>query len=64
MRIENDEDRKNEDPTVAIISFDSENVLTISKTNAGSAFYKRKLNIYNMTPHLKMTIHTKMYCVL
>lgn len=64
MRIENDEDRKNEDPTLAIISFDLENVLTIPKTNVGSAFYKRKLNVYNMTAHLKMTTHTKIYCGL
>lgn len=64
MRIENDEDRKNEDPTLAIISFDLENVLTIPKTNVGCAFYKRKLNVYNMTAHLKMTTHTKIYCGL
>lgn len=64
MRNEREKDRNNKNPTTAIICFDLENVLPLPKTNVGSAFYKRKLNMYNMTVHLQMTSHSQVYCAL
>lgn len=64
MRLENELDRNTIDREEAIVSFDLENVLTLPKTNVGSAFYKRKICAYNMTAHLKMTSHSKIYCAL
>jgi hypothetical protein len=34
---------------VIMLSFDLENVFALPRTSASSAYYKRKLNVYNMT---------------
>lgn len=40
---------KNADPKTIIVSFDLENVFALPRTTVSSAFYKRKLNTYNLT---------------
>lgn len=64
MRIEREKDRNNKINTTAVICFDLENVLPLSKTNVGSAFYKLKLIMYNMTVHLQIMSHSQVYCAL
>ncbi|KAF0752902.1 Uncharacterized protein FWK35_00015462, partial [Aphis craccivora] len=64
MRIEREKDRNNKINTTAVICFDLENVLPLPKTNVESAFYKRKLNMYNMTVHLQIMPHSQVYCAL
>lgn len=64
MRNEREKDRNNKINTTAVICFDLENVLPLPKTNVGSAFYKRKLNMYNMTVHLQIMSHSQVYCAL
>lgn len=49
-----------EDPKVLVVSFDLENVFALPRTNVSSAFYKRKLNVYNMTARVSRT--KKAYC--
>ncbi|KAF0708842.1 Uncharacterized protein FWK35_00033730 [Aphis craccivora] len=61
MRIERDND-KIIDSKTAVVCFDLENVLTLPKTNVGCAFYKRKLNCYNLTAHLNL--NGQIYCAI
>lgn len=61
MRIERDND-KIIDSITAVVCFDLENVLTLPKTNVGCAFYKRKLNCYNLTAHLNL--NGQIYCAI
>lgn len=48
---ERDSDRKLVDDTKAVICFDLQNVLTCPRANISNFFYKRKLNVYNLTAH-------------
>lgn len=50
-REERDSDRKLVDDTKAVICFDLQNVLTCPRANISNFFYKRKLNVYNLTAH-------------
>lgn len=45
---ERDNDRKSKQ---VVICFDLENVIACPRSNVSSFFYKRKLNVYNMTGH-------------
>lgn len=49
---ERDLDRKVNDVTKAVVCFDLENVLVLPKANVSNFFYKRKLNVYNLTAHV------------
>lgn len=40
------------------------NVITLPRSNISSMFYKRKLNMYNMTGHLSKNNQTKALCVV
>ena len=44
-----------------MVVFDLENVITLPKSEGGSFFYKRKLNLYNLTV---MTSSKQGYCAL
>ena len=46
---ERDKDRKNED--MVVVAFDLEKVITCPRANISNFFYKRKLNVYNLTAH-------------
>lgn len=61
MIIERDND-KTIDPKTAVVCVDLENVLTLPETNVGCAFYKRKLNCYNLTLHLNL--NGQIYCAI
>lgn len=61
MRLEREND-KIVNSKIAIVCFDLENVIKLPKTNVGSAFYKRKLNVYNLTAHINLT--RKIYCAV
>ena len=43
------EDKANNDPGTLVVSFDLENVFALPRTPVSSAFYKSKLNCYNLT---------------
>lgn len=47
------------DKSILPVSYDLENVITLPKAEVGSFFYKRKLNLYNLTP---MTSKKQGYC--
>lgn len=51
-RKERDRDRKN--ATTCIVCFDMQNVITCPRANVSSFFYKRKLNVYNLTAHCSL----------
>jgi len=61
MRIERDND-KIIGPKSTVVCFDLENVLTLPKINLGCAFYKRKLNCYNLTAYLNL--NGQIYCAV
>lgn len=61
MRLERDND-KIINPEIAVVCFDLENVINLPKTSVGSAFYKRKLNMYNMTAHVNLS--KQVYCAV
>ena len=46
---ERDSDRANEDKIV--VCFDMQNVIMCPRSNVSNFFYKRKLNVYNLTAH-------------
>lgn len=50
---ERDKDRKDvkNNTKTAVVCFDMQNVLTCPRANVSSFFYKRKLNVYNLTAH-------------
>lgn len=62
MRMERDEDKNKCDKENVVVCFDLENVITLPKTNVGPAFYKRKLNLYNLTAHLSTS--NTIYCAI
>ena len=49
------QDMENCDAEVLLVSFDVENVFALARLNVSSAFYKRKLNTYNMTAVVNKT---------
>lgn len=53
-REEREKDRKSKSSTEAIICFDMQNVITCPRANVSSFFYKRKLNIFNLTAHCSL----------
>ncbi|XP_028658548.2 uncharacterized protein LOC114652351 [Erpetoichthys calabaricus] len=53
MREQRNADR--DDKTKFIVSFDLENVINLPKAGTGNFFYKRKLNLYNLTAHVSTT---------
>lgn len=55
-------DMSDPDPNVLLVSFDLENVFALPRMNVSSAFYKRKLNTYNMTAVVNKT--KKGYCAV
>lgn len=59
-RNERNQDRQNKDNKTAIITFDLENVFALPKINVSNAFYKKKLNCYNLTGHCNINGIT--YC--
>lgn len=61
MRLERNMD-KNINPNTIVVCFDLENVINLPKTNVGCAFYKRKLNVYNMTAHVNVS--SQVYCAI
>lgn len=48
-KIERDVDRSNIDPNHCVICYDLQNVFSLPKGNASAFFYKRKLNVFNLT---------------
>ena len=48
-KLERDRDRANKD--AFCVCFDLENVFALPRANISSFFYRRKLNVYNMTAH-------------
>lgn len=50
-REERDKDRKLVEDTKAVICFDLQNVITCPRANISNFFYKRTLNVYNLTAH-------------
>lgn len=61
MRLERNAD-KNINPNTIVVCFDLENVINLPMTNVGCAFYKRKLNVYNMTAHVNVS--SGVYCAI
>ena len=55
-------DRQNIQPETLVISFDMENVFSLPRCDLSSAYYKRKLNVYNLTARVLRT--TKGYCAI
>ena len=47
--MERDVDRRNQDPFSVIVCFDLQSVFNLPKGFASSFYYKRKINVYNMT---------------
>lgn len=50
-REERKTDRENTDDVVTTVCFDMEKVLVCPRSNVSNFFYKRKLNVYNLTAH-------------
>jgi len=44
----------------AVLCFDLQNVISVPSANVSNMFYKRKLNVYNLTGHL--SVKKKGYC--
>lgn len=59
MRKERDADKKGNIP---ILSFDLQNVINCPRAEISSFFYRRKLNIYNLTAKLSLT--NQVYCAI
>lgn len=53
-REERESDRKSTNKTEAIICFDLQNALTCPRANVSNFFYKRKLNVFNLTAHCSL----------
>ena len=60
MREARQQDR--DDKTNLVVSFDLENVITCPKAETSCFFYKRKLNVYNLTAHVSKT--KQGYCAI
>lgn len=44
-------------PEKIVVCFDLQNVITCPRANVSNFFYKRKLNVYNMTAHCSLNKH-------
>lgn len=53
-REEWENDRKSTNKTEAIICYNLQNVLTCPRANVSNFFYKRKLNVFNLTAHCSL----------
>jgi len=60
MREARNSDRQLND--ALIVSFDLENVITLPKAGTSNFFYKRKLNLYNLTAHASLS--GRGYCAI
>lgn len=58
-KMERDNDRTSEK---AVLCFDLENVSTCPRANISIFFYKRKLNVYNLTAH--MSLNKRIYTAI
>ena len=54
-------DRNSEE---AVVCFDMQNVIALPRANISSFFYKRKLNVYNLTGHLKAAKIKESFCCI
>ena len=61
-RAEKTQDRSIKDDSIAVISFDLQNVYALPKANVSNFFYKRKFNVYNLTGYC--SVNKKTYCAL
>lgn len=61
-KLERDKDRVNDVENTAVICFDMENVFCLPKANVKKFFYKRKLQVFNMTAHCSVNGVT--YCCI
>ena len=50
-KIERDKDRQSQE---AVLCFDMQNVISCPRANISNFFYKRKLNMYNLTAHFSL----------
>lgn len=51
MRAGRNKDKELADPSTIVISFDLQNVINLPNCEIGKLFYKKKLNVYNLTAH-------------
>lgn len=64
-KAERDVDRQNIDMNTAIICYDLQNVFTLPKMYVSNFYYKRKLNVYNLTGTLIKSNKDKItYCAI
>ncbi|GFO27181.1 DNA repair protein rhp54 [Plakobranchus ocellatus] len=65
MRKASEKDKQDQSIDV-LVSFDLQNVISLPRADISSFFYKRKLNVYNLTGHLMdhRTSSKKGYCVI
>ena len=49
MQVRSEKQKVKENADILAVTFDLQQVLTAPKLAIGSAYYKRKLNIYNLT---------------
>ena len=61
---ERDYDRQIRDTSHAIVSFDLQNVIPLPRANISSFFYRRKLNMYNLTSHCSVGSKREGYCAV
>jgi len=61
---ERDADRKVENNNHAVVSFDLQNVIALPRANISNFFYKRKLNVYNLTGHCAVGKDTRGFCAV
>lgn len=61
-KLERDNDRKNQDDTIAVICYDLQNVFALPRANVSSFYYRRKFSVYNLTAHCSKNKIT--YCAL
>ena len=61
---ERDADRKLTDNSHAVLCFELQNVIGLPRANVSSFFYRRKLNVYNLTAHCAVGDTKKGLCAL
>lgn len=61
-RAERNLDRSNNDADTAVICYDLQNVFSLPRAEISNFFYKRKLNVYNLTGHCNR--NKKTYCAI
>ena len=63
-RSERDNDRSVDAADTAVICFDLQNVIPLPRANISSFYYRRKLNVYNLTAHVAINSEKKGYCAV